>query len=163
MTTVSLPSFISYSQLLLIMEPQTFSIEHLIDINVQPSVVYRALTTKEGLAEVWTSELSVVPVVGHLNEFRFGSDVDKIKVTALKENERVAWEVIDSDPEWIGTTISFDLRENNGRTIVTLKQEKWRAVTDMFRYCNYHWGFFLYSLKSYCEDGKGIPYQARKF
>lgn len=145
------------------MEQQTFSIEHLTDINVLPSAVYRALTTKEGLAEVWTRELSVVPTVGHLNEFRFGSDVDKIKIAALKENESVVWEVIDSDPEWIGTTISFDLRENNGRTIVTLKQEKWRAVTDMFRSCNYHWGFFLYSLKSYCEDGKGIPYQARKF
>ena len=145
------------------MEQQTYNIEHLIDIKVPPSVVYQALTTQEGLAEVWTRELSVEPAVGQLNEFRFGSDVDRMKITALEKDRSVVWEVIDSDPEWIGTVISFELRENKGHTIVTLKQEKWRAVTDMFRSCNCHWGFFLYSLKSYCEDDKGIPYQARKF
>ncbi|GGG92550.1 activator of HSP90 ATPase [Parapedobacter pyrenivorans] len=142
---------------------QTYNIEHLVDIKVPSSVVFGALTTAEGLAEVWTGELSVEPIVGFVNEFRFGSAVDRMKITTLEKDKRIVWEVIDSDPEWVGTVISFDLRENKGQTIVTLKQEKWRAVTDMFRSCNYHWGFFLYSLKSYCEDGKGIPYQARTF
>lgn len=145
------------------MEQQTYSIEHLIDVKVTPSAVYQTLTTQQGLAEVWTRELSVEPVVGNLNEFRFGSDVDRMKILALEKDTSVVWEVVDSDPEWIGTIISFELRENKGHTIVTLKQAKWRAVTDMFRSCNYHWGFFLYSLKSYCEDGRGIPFQARKF
>ena len=24
--------------------------------------------------------------------------------------------------------------------------------------CNYHWGFYMRSLKSYCETGKGQPF-----
>lgn len=38
---------------------QTYNIEHLVDIKVPSSVVFGALTTAEGLAEVWTRELII--------------------------------------------------------------------------------------------------------
>ena len=141
----------------------SYNIEHLLVIKTASSIVYEALTTQNGLAEVWTRELIVKPVVGFVNEFRFGKDVDKMKITRLTENRLIVWDVIDSDPEWIGTVISFALEEKNGATVITLKQEKWREVTDFYRSCNYNWGFFLLSLKSYCEKGKGMPYQEREF
>lgn len=144
-------------------ESRTYNIEHLSAINAPLEKVYEALTTQEGLAAVWTNDLSVKQKTGEVSEFRFGKDIDQIKIILLDKNKRIEWEVMDSDLEWIGTIISFDLADDKGKTAITLKQEKWRAVTDMFRFCNYNWGFFLYSLKLYCEEGKGIPYQERKF
>lgn len=139
------------------------SIEQLNTVKVPALKVFEALTTQEGLAEVWTTVLNVKPETGFINEFTFDKDTDRMKVIRLIPGQKVEWLVMESDPQWIGTVISFDLSERNGVTTVVLKQEGWKEVTDFYRFCNYHWGWFLYSLKTYCEEGKGIPYQARKF
>jgi hypothetical protein len=34
----------------------------------------------------------------------------------------------------------------------------WREMTDFFAACNYNWGFYMRSLKAYCETGKGQPF-----
>jgi uncharacterized protein YndB with AHSA1/START domain len=140
------------------------SIDHIQYVKAPITDVYRALTTQEGLAAVWTDDLSVIPRQGAVNTFKFGnSKPDQMKVAELTPNKRVVWDCVDSDPEWIGTEISFELDDRGGSVAVTLKQDKWRAVTEFYRSCNYNWGIFLLSLKGYCEDGKGLPYQDRKF
>lgn len=139
------------------------AIEHLNTIKAPVSRVYEALTSQEGLAEVWTTELTVKPEEGSTSEFHFGADTDKMQITKLEPGKRVEWRCIESDPQWVGTVISFDLSEQKGITTVVLKQDGWKEVTDFYRFCNYHWGWFLYSLKSYCEEGVGFPYQRRKF
>jgi uncharacterized protein YndB with AHSA1/START domain len=139
------------------------AIEHFNTIKVPASAVFAALTTPEGLGEIWTTELTVKPEPGFINEFHFGKDTDKMKITQLERDKKVEWLCIGSDPEWIGTTISFELLPEGDKTHIRLKQDGWREVNDFFRSCNYHWGWFLYSLKCYCEEGKGIPYQRRKF
>jgi uncharacterized protein YndB with AHSA1/START domain len=126
--------------------------------------VFAALTTQPGLAAVWTDHLDVAPELGAVNSFHFGDGKpDKMKLAELIPNKRVLWHCMDSDPQWIGTEISFDLEQRQGKVAVTLKQDKWRAVTEFYRFCNYNWGIFLLSLKEYCEDGRGMPYQDRKF
>jgi len=140
------------------------NIEHLQTVNVPASKVYEALTTVEGLSEVWTNELIINNQIGFINEFRFGSDdITKMRIEELITNKKVLWQCIDSDPEWIGTTISFDIEEKRGKSYITLCHMNWREVTPFFRSCNYNWAIFLYSLKSYCEDGEGLPYHKRKF
>lgn len=140
------------------------NIEHLQSIRVPLSEVYKALTTAEGLAEVWTRELTIYDQVGAINEFRFGSDdVTKMRIVELTPPQRIEWLCTESDPEWVGTTISFELSEIRGKTNVLLRHANWKEVTNFYRSCNYNWAMFLYSLKSYCEDGVGLPYQDRKF
>jgi len=140
------------------------NIEHLQTVHVPASKVYDTLTTAEGLSEIWTKELVVTNRVGFVNEFRFGSnDVTKMRIEEVLLNKKVVWQCIDSDPEWIGTMISFDIEEKNGKSFVTLRHSNWREVTPFYRSCNYNWAIFLLSLKSYCEDGAGIPYHKRKF
>ena len=140
------------------------NIEHLQTVNAPASKVYETLTTAEGLSEIWTNELIVNNQIGFINEFRFGSDdVTKMKIEELIANEKVVWQCIDSDAEWIGTIISFDIQEKNGKSFITLRHMNWKEVTPFYRSCNYNWAFFLYSLKCYCEDGEGIPYHKRKF
>ncbi|MNJ54592.1 hypothetical protein D3C77_500410 [compost metagenome] len=140
------------------------NIEHLQTVHVPASKVYETLTTAEGLSEIWTNELSINNQIGFINEFRFGSnDITKMRIEELITNKKVVWQCIDSDQEWIGTIISFDIEEKNGKSFITLRHMNWKEVTPFYRSCNYNWAIFLYSLKSYCEDGDGIPYHKRKF
>lgn len=140
------------------------NIEHLQTVHVPASKVYETLTTAEGLSEIWTNELVISNQIGFINEFRFGSnDTTKMRIEELIADKKVVWQCIDSDPEWIGTTISFDIQEKNGKSFITLRHTNWKEVTPFYRSCNYNWAIFLYSLKSYCEDGNGMPYHKRKF
>ncbi len=139
-------------------------IEHINYIKSPIAKVYEALTTQEGLAAVWTEELIVKPTLGFVNEFGFGDNYGtKMKITKLSPNKEIQWECIASDPEWVGTGVSFELREKDGVTAVVLKHFDWRELTEFYQWCNYNWGMFLLSLKSYCEDGQGTSYQKRKF
>ncbi|MBF4484330.1 SRPBCC domain-containing protein [Flavobacterium sp. CSZ] len=139
-------------------------IEHINYIKSPIAAVYKTLTTQQGLGVVWTTELIVKPEVGFVNEFNFGdNDNTKMKIVELSPNKRILWECTDSDPEWIGTKISFDLKEEDGVTSVVLKHFDWRELTEFYQWCNYNWAMFLLSLKSHCEDGEGTPYQKRKF
>ena len=102
--------------------------------------------------------------IGLTTEFRFGSnDITKMQILELVRDSRVVWKCVDSDPEWIDTLVSFEIEEKNQKSYLTLKHTNWREVTTFYRFCNYNWAIFLYSLKSYCEDGVGLPYQNRKF
>lgn len=124
--------------------------------------VFEALTTQEGLGAIWTENLVVKPELGFINEFDFNDNyATKMKIAELSEN-RIVWECVASDPEWVGTGISFDLSEKDGVTAVILKHFDWRELTEFYRWCSYNWAMFLLSLKGYCEDGKGTPYQKRK-
>lgn len=133
-------------------------------LNVPRKQVYEALTTQKGLSETWTRQCSVKSETGTVLEFGFGEeDPTRFEITELKPDEKISWLCMESDPEWVGTSVSFELREKNGKTTVTLRHSDWGEVTEFYRWCNYNWSFFLYSLKQYCEEGKGIPFQERKF
>ncbi len=139
-------------------------IEHIQYINAPAQRVFAALSEERGLGEIWTRTLSVEAKLGAVNEFRFGDEVPTLmKITELENSRRMVWHCIESEPEWVGTDVSFDLTEADGKTAVTLKHMNWRAVTEYFRSCNYNWAMFLYSLKTYCEAGEGLPYQKRDF
>jgi len=141
------------------------SIEHFQTVNVPSNKVYEALTTEKGLSEVWTNDLVVQDHFDAVNIFRFGDhDESKMLVMELVPNRKIVWKCIESDdPEWIDTTISFDIEENSGGTNITFRHMNWQGITACYRSCNYNWAIFLLSLKQYCEDGNGMPYQKRKF
>ena len=129
------------------------NIEHLLHVKASPADVYSTLTTEAGLAAIWTRDLSVSEQVGGISEFRFGpDDYANLQNTELLPDRKVVWHCVDSDEEWTGTTISFDLEERSGATVITLRQMDWRAVTDYYRSCNYNWAMFLMRLKQHCEN-----------
>jgi uncharacterized protein YndB with AHSA1/START domain len=70
------------------------NIEHLQTVHVPASKVYEALTTAEGLSEIWTNELMINNQIGFINEFRFGSnDITKMRIEELITNKKVIWGV----------------------------------------------------------------------
>lgn len=135
------------------------NIMHYLVIRATPDKVYRAITTQEGLANWWTKETTAKPEVEFINIFMFGGEYrNEMKVTKLISNKRVEWECINAHEEWIGTRVSFDLEEKEGKTILRFSHAGWKEATDFFADCNYNWGIYMKSLKTLCETGKGMPY-----
>lgn len=140
------------------------SIEQINYIKAPIVKVYKALTSEEGLGNVWTKKLKVKPEIGFVNEFDFDEGyITKFKISELTENTKIVWECLMSDEEWIGTKVSFELTEKNNVTTVMLKHFDWKARTDFYRWCSYNWAMFLFSLKTFCENQEGLPYQEREF
>lgn len=140
------------------------NIEHIQYVNVPVSTVYAALTTEKGLAEVWTRELSFEARLGAVNTFSFGDEAPTLmEISELSPDRKMVWRCVASDPEWGGTHVSFELAESGGKTAVVLRHTDWREVTEFYRFCNYNWAIFLFSLKRYCEEGVGMTFQERRF
>ena len=132
-------------------------IKHYLIIKAAPEKIYEAITTQDGLASWWAKQTTANPEVGFVNVFTFGKFRNEFKVTKLIPNSKVEWECINSIEEWIGTGISFDLEEKDGRTILRFAHSGWKEITDTFADCNYTWALFMKSLKSLCETGTGAP------
>ena len=120
--------------------------------------VYQALATVEGLAAWWTSDTQGESKVGGVILFRFGGGGFDMKVLELDPDRRVLWQVIDGPEEWIGTTISWELRQEDDWTIVLFKHEGWKEPVEFMHHCSTKWAVFLLSLKSLLETGKGAPW-----
>jgi len=120
--------------------------------------VYKALTTREGLAGWWTTNTQGESnKVGGVIEFRFGAGGIDMKVLELQPAKRVLWEVVAGPEEWIGTKVSFELRQDGAWTIVVFKHQGWKEPVEFMHHCTTKWGVFLLSLKSLLETGKGAP------
>lgn len=135
---------------------------HRVGIKSSLDAVYKALTTREGLAGWWTTNTQGDSKVGGALHFRFSAGGVEIggfdmKVLELHPAEMVLWEVVDGPAEWIGTRISFELRKEGDFTIVLFKQLGWREPVEFMHHCSTKWAIFLMSLKSLVETGKGAP------
>ena len=57
----------------------------------------------------------------------------------------------------VGTTVSFDLKQEGDYAIVLFKHQGWREPVEFMYHCSTKWATFLLSLKSLVETGKGAP------
>jgi uncharacterized protein YndB with AHSA1/START domain len=125
-----------------------------------PNDAYKALSTIEGLSAWWTNDTQGESKVGGVIQFRFGNTGGffDMKVLELDPAKRVLWQVVDGPEEWIGTKVSFELKQDGDFTIVLFKHQGWKEPTESMHHCSTKWGVFLMSLKSLVETGKGAPY-----
>ncbi len=56
------------------------------------------------------------------------------------------------------TEIMFDLKENNGSTVLLFAQRGWKEQVEFMHYCPTKWATYLLRLKRLCEGGTGTPY-----
>ena len=123
-----------------------------------PKQVYDALTTLDGLSGWWTETTSGETAPGGVIEFRFG-DLGgfDMQVADLDPERLVRWNVVDGPPEWVGTSVQWDLRQDGDYTIVLFKHEGWREPVEFMHHCSTKWATFLLSLKQLLETGAGAP------
>ena len=128
---------------------------HRVGVTATPDKVYAALTTIDGLAGWWTTD---VKGEGEL-QFRFGEVGGfDMKVVDLQPDSYVEWEVIDGPAEWVGTTVTFDISQDGPWTIVRFAHTGWREPVEFMNHCSTKWATFLMSLKEFVETGAGRPH-----
>ncbi|MGW1965066.1 SRPBCC family protein [Streptomyces sp. NPDC001935] len=130
---------------------------HRVGTTAARDTVYQALTTVDGLAAWWTTDTKGSG--DDVLQFRFG-DVGgfDMKVLELQPGTLVRWEVVDGPEEWIGTTVTFDLKQEGEWTIILFAHEGWREQVEFMNHCTTKWALFLMSLKSFVETGAGAPH-----
>jgi uncharacterized protein YndB with AHSA1/START domain len=134
---------------------------HKIGIKSSLDEVYKALTTCEGLSGWWTNDTQGESKVGGVLQFRFrlkesAGGID-MKVLELHPTKSVLWQVVDGPEEWIGTKVSWELKQEGDWTIVLFKHQGWKEPVEFMHHCSTKWAVFLLSLKSLLETGKGAP------
>jgi uncharacterized protein YndB with AHSA1/START domain len=122
-----------------------------------PQEVYDALTTLDGLSGWWTEKTTGETDVGGVIEFRFAPGGFDMAVRELDPARLVRWEVVDGPPEWVGTTVRWDLRQDGDYTTVLFKHEGWREPVEFMHHCSTKWATYLMSLKQLIETGEGAP------
>jgi uncharacterized protein YndB with AHSA1/START domain len=137
-------------------------IVHRVGMKSSVGEVYKALATREGAAAWWTIDTKGESKVGGRLEFSFSADGRHLggfdmKVLELIPGERVLWEVLDGPGEWIGTRISFDLKQEGDYSIILFKHQGWKESVEFMYHCSTKWAIYLMSLKSLVETGKGAP------
>jgi uncharacterized protein YndB with AHSA1/START domain len=135
---------------------------HRVGIKSSAAEVYKALATREGLAAWWTNNTQGDSKVGGSLKFRFsagGSEIGgfDMKILELQPGKRVLWQVVDGPQEWIGTKISFDLKQAGDHAIVLFKHQGWKEPVEFMHHCSTKWAIYLMSLKSLVETRKGSP------
>jgi uncharacterized protein YndB with AHSA1/START domain len=135
---------------------------HRVGIKSSPDAVYKALATREGVAGWWTNNTQGESKVGGLLKFSFsagGSEIGgfEMKVLELQPAKRVLWQVVGGPEEWIGTKISFELKQESNYAIALFKHQGWKEPVEFMHHCSTKWAIFLMSLKSLVETGKGAP------
>ncbi|MEY2241914.1 SRPBCC domain-containing protein [Streptomyces sp. BF23-18] len=130
---------------------------HRVGTTAARETVYQALTTVDGLAAWWTTDTAGSG--DDVLQFRFG-DVGgfDMKVLELQPDARVRWEVVSGPEEWVGTTVTFDLKQEGEWTIILFAHEGWREQVEFMNHCTTKWALFLMSLKSLAETGTGAPH-----
>src|SRR5688572_32509640 len=107
---------------------------HRVGIKSSLDEVYKALTTREGLAAWWTSNTQGESRVGGVLQFRFGAGGFDMKVLELHPAMRVLWQVVDGPEEWIGTKVSWELKQRDGYTIILFKHQGWREPVEFMHH-----------------------------
>ncbi|HEU4922164.1 MAG TPA: SRPBCC domain-containing protein [Burkholderiales bacterium] len=131
---------------------------HRVGIKSSLEEAYKALATRDGLAGWWTTNTQGESKVGGVLQFRFGAGGFDMKVLELQPAERVLWKVVDGPKEWIGTKVSWELRQEGDHAIVLFKHQGWKEPVEFMHHCSTKWAVFLMSLKSLVETGRGAPY-----
>ena len=117
--------------------------------------VYKTLATKDGLAEFWTRQVEGDSAVGGKLNFFFGSPKPAavMEVAELSPDDRVQWRCVEGPPEWVGTTITFDLTESGGETVLLFTHADWREPVEFMHHCSTKWASVVLGLRSGLEGG----------
>jgi uncharacterized protein YndB with AHSA1/START domain len=133
-------------------------------VDQTPARAYAAILDVRG----WWSEEIDGPTdrVGAEFDYHY-DDVHRcrIRVTEAVPGRSVSWLVLENHfdftadkTEWVGTTMTFDIRERDGKTEVRFTHHGLVSAYECFDVCTNAWGFYINgSLRSLIETGEGQP------
>ena len=127
-------------------------------LEAAPQRVWGAITQQDEIVQWWAYEARVKPEVGSLAEFRFrqGAFVMQFEVAELDQDEKVRW-ISKSPPQWAGSRVTWQLTPVHNGIKLVFTQDGFAQVDEGNERTRGAWVYFLASLKSYLETGKGTP------
>ncbi len=133
----------------------SYSIKHLFHIAAPRTKVSDAISSVDGANHWWTTGVSGSSAQDGVLAFTFGGHgVMKAKVEKNVPGELLVWKVLEGPDDWAGTTLTFALDENDGKTRVRFEHAGWAANGDHFAASSFSWARYLESLRQLCQTGK---------
>jgi uncharacterized protein YndB with AHSA1/START domain len=128
-------------------------------IEAPPQRVWGAITQQDEIVRWWSDEARVKPEVGSLGEFRFRppAGVLQFEVAELDQDEKARWISRQGPAHWAGTSVAWQLTPVQNGTQVVFTHDGFAKVYEAYEQTRGNWEYFLASLKSYLETGKGTP------
>ena len=139
-------------------------IKLLLHINSPKIDVFEALTQSDELSKWYTTVVEGVFELNEIITFEFVNFAKfKFKVVAIKQNEFVHLEVLESEFENVGHIMKYDLDENDGKTRVRYTYEGFEEMDDSYANMNYSSAKYLESLRQYCQTGNGEAFGSSSY
>jgi len=129
----------------------------LVRIKTEPSTIYNLLTSTQGIGEWFTKAESSKYVEGGKLTLVFPNEEIEFSIKTMQKDTRVIWHCTSPDNPWYATDIIFELKPSVDSTTVIFDHSGWPEITDLFRDCSMSWAYFLESLRTLIEEGKGTP------
>ncbi len=136
-------------------------IRHRVVVSAPLERVYEAVATPEGISDWWTRDgVRGESSEGSRLQFFFGQPEPAavMEITRLDPDGHVSWNCVEGPDEWVGTKLAFDLTPKDDETVVLFTHADWREPVEFMAHCSARWAYFLLSLKSHLETGKGTPF-----
>jgi uncharacterized protein YndB with AHSA1/START domain len=123
-----------------------------------PEAVFAALTDIDGLTGWWTPAGGGA-TAGETLRFLMGDDEVIMRVEQADRPSSVRWRVIVCEPvpDWVGTTITFDLVPSSTGTELRFQHHGLDPGLECFEMCHAGWTRHLASLVDYVDQGTGSP------
>ena len=130
-----------------------------IQIEATPERVFEALSQQEGLSAWWTKDATAEPVVGTVAEFGFydRAIVVSFRIEELERARRIRWHCIEGPPQYIGSTVVFELTRVRSVTVVHFEHSQLEGDAPFMAHAAQSWERVRASLKAYVETGQGTP------
>jgi len=139
-------------------------IHHVSQIGAEADDVYAALTTQQGLAGWWSSEVATPTAeVGTVVEFTFQDGFNpEMQITELVAGGVLGWKCVGGHEPWADNTFRFELApsklKQGGTTLRFWQHYATELDDDAYGTYNYNWAYYLESLRLLCEKGSGHPF-----
>lgn len=136
---------------------------HRIGIKAPVAKVYAAVSTVEGIAGWWTRETTGQSGPGGAFTVAFrspaGEEIGRMgfDFTKLDKDQDVQWRCTAGPEEWVGTDVTFTLKQEGEYTVLIFGHRGWREAIEFTAHCSMKWATFLLSLRKLVETGTGQP------
>jgi len=133
---------------------------HFLNINKPANQVFEAIATAEGLSNWWSTQVTSEGKIGGIIDFTFRDDFNPdMKITSMTPSRELKWKCIAGHEKWQDNEFTFEMNEHNGITQLKFTQLYAKELSDEdYGIYNFNWGYYLYSLKEFCEKGRGKPF-----
>lgn len=133
-----------------------------VPIRAPQDVVFRAVSTPAGFDAWWTKTSAGHAVAGAEFELGFGPEYNwRARVTKCTSPSEFELQLVQSDPDWLGTRVGFRLEPQAQLTQLRFYHTGWRTANEHWRVSCYCWPIYLRLLRRHLEHGELVPYDQR--